>query len=181
MFFLKKQNSLFLLVTLLLSFYSCEEPEKNPLKKYGPFVETVIRTEESTFRGFNFGEKMDTVLAREAGQAAEADEGYLYYEYKIDTSGSFNITYDFNENGLNEIQSDVFINDPMQSDSVFYAFRKYFDDHFGKSEVDMGYNVWSVKSEKYGNIKINLADESADFTTDSTPGKIAIWIYPDKD
>lgn len=180
MFFLKKQPIFFLFV-LSLFFCSCETEIKDSLKKYGPFVETVIRSEESTFRGFNFGEKMDTVLARETGQPAEADDGYLYYEYKIDEGGSFNITYDFNETGLNEIQSDIFINDPLKSDSVFNAFRKYFDDHFGKSEVDMGYNVWSVKSEKYGNIKINLADESADFTVDETPGKIALWIYPDKE
>jgi hypothetical protein len=180
MFLLKKQYFLFSII-LLLSIYSCETKEKDPLKKYGSFVETVIRSEENTFRGFNFGEKADTIMAREAGQAAEADEGYLYYEYRINDLGSFNITYDFNENGLNEIQSDVFINNPLQADSVFNAFKNYFDDHFGNSEVDMGYNVWSVQSEKFGNIKINLTDETADFTADQTPGKIAIWIYPDKE
>jgi hypothetical protein len=181
MFFSKKHLfSLSAILVIVILFYSCEK-EKDPLKKYGPFVEKVIQTEDGAFRGFNFGEKMDTIIAKEASQAAETDEGYLYYEYKIGALGSFSITYDFNEAGLNEIQSDVFITNSLQSDSVFNSFRKYFDDHFGKNELDMGYNVWSVKSEKYGNIKINLSDESADFTDKKAPGKIAIWIYPDKD
>jgi hypothetical protein len=179
MFLLKKQTLLFFLTVTLIGFYSCKK-SKDPLKKYGPFVETVLRTEDGAFRGFNFGDKMDSVLAKEASKATEADEGYLYYEYKIDDVGSFNITYDFDEKGLNEIQSDVFVKTALQSDSVFNAFKEYFDDHFGKSELDMGYNVWSVKSEKFGDIKINLTDETADFTSDKSPGKIAIWIYPDK-
>jgi hypothetical protein len=179
MFFQKQIVSFLLISFLTISFFSCEK-EKDALKQYGPFVEKVIRSEEGAFRGFNFGEKMDTVIAREVAQAAEADDGYLYYEYKIDDVGSFNITYDFDENGLKEVQSDVFTNSAMQADSVFNSFKKYFDDHFGKDEVDMGYNVWSVKSDKYGDIKINLTDETSDFTTDKSPGKIALWIYPDK-
>jgi hypothetical protein len=178
---LVKRKIFFSLLTFLLFFFIACEKEKEPLKKYGLFVEKVILTEEGAFRGFNFGEKIDTVIAREVSKASESDNGYLYYEYKIDDSGSFNITYDFDEEGLNEIQSDVYVKNTLQTDSVFNAFREYFDDHFGKSEVDMGYNVWSVRSETYGNIKINLADESADFTADKTPGKIAIWIYPDKE
>jgi hypothetical protein len=66
-------------------------------------------------------------------------------------------------------------------DTVFNSFKRYFDDHFGKNETDMGYNVWTVKSEMYGDIKINLTDESSQFTTDKSPGKISIWMYPDKD
>lgn len=180
MFLLKKRPLFSFLTILAISFfYSCET-KKDPIKTYGVFVEKVIRIEDGAFRGFNFGEKMDSVISREVSQAAEADEGYLYYEYKIDDAGSFNITYDFNEAGLSEIQSDIFINNASQADSVYNSFRKYFDDHFGESEIDMGYNVWSVKSEKYGDIKINLTDETSDFTTDKAPGKIAIWIYPDK-
>jgi hypothetical protein len=180
MSFLKKSLFFSFITILMVSFISCEKV-KEPLKKYGPFVEKVLLKDDGAFRGFNFGEKIDTVKAREVSQPAETDEGYLYYEYKIDDVGSFNITYDFDEKGLNEIQSDIYVNNGMQTDSVFNTFRKYFDDHFGKDEVDMGYNVWSVKSETFGNIKINLSDESADLTAGKTPGKIAIWIYPDKE
>lgn len=165
---------------VLLVFAACKH-EKDPLSQYGTFVKTVLRKESGAFRGFNFGEQMDSVIAKEAGPAAEADQDYLYYEYKIDSLGSFNITYDFDERGLNEIQSDIYITNANQSDSVFNSFKSYFDDHFGTEETDMGYNVWSVKSDKFGDVKINLTDQSAGFTTDGSPGKIAISIYTDKD
>jgi hypothetical protein len=44
----------------------------------------------------------------------------------------------------------------------------------------MGFAVWTVKSAKFGDVRINLSDESADFTVENNPGKISIWIYPDK-
>ena len=168
------------IVLFVVVYASCKN-EKDPLDQYGSIVKTVMRNDAGAFRGLNFGEKMDSVVAKEKSPAAEADQGYLYYEYKIDSVGSFNITYDFDENGLSEIQSDVFVNSAVQTDSVFNSFKRYFDDHFGKNETDMGYNVWSVKSEKFGDIKINLTDESTDLTADEAPGKISVWIYPDKE
>lgn len=140
-----------------------------------------MRSEDGAFRGFNFGAKQDSVAKKETGPPAETDKDYLYYEYRINPGGTFNVTYDFDEEGLNEIQSDVFVTDPNQTDSVFNSFKTYFDDHFGKEESDMGYNVWSVKSDKYGDVKINLSDQSTSLTADKAPGKISIWIYPDKD
>lgn len=168
-------------IVLFVVFYTSCKKEKDPLDQYGSIVKAVMRNDAGAFRGLNFGEKMDSVIARETSPATEADQGYLYYEYKIDSTGSFNITYDFDENGLSEIQSDVFVNSAVQTDSVFNAFKRYFDDHFGKNETDMGYNVWSVKSDKFGDIKINLTDESTDLTADQAPGKISVWIYPDKE
>lgn len=177
------KNLLPLCFLLLILFSpSCkEEKKKDPLKKYGTFVKAVMRIDTGAFRGLNFGDKMDSVLAKEAAKATEADENYLYYEYHIDTVGSYNVAYDFDENGLSEIQSYVFINDVNKVDSVFNDFKAYFDNHFGKDETQMGYNVWTVKSETYGDISINLSDESADFTADKTPGKLSISIYPSKD
>jgi hypothetical protein len=164
----------------LLLISSCSKKEADHLDEYGPFVKTVLRVDTGAFRGFNFGDKMDSVLAKETAKATEADEGYLYFEYSIDTLGSFDIAYDFDERGLVEIQSFVYINNINKVDSVFNSFKKYFDDHFGKNETQMGYNVWSVNSADYGKININLSDESADFTADGTPGKLSISIYPEK-
>jgi len=176
----KNISAVAIVLFVLVYSASCKR-DADALKKYGPFVKTVMRTENGAFRGFNFGEAQDSVSRKEAGPPTETDKDYLYYEYRIPEGGSFNVTYDFDEEGLNEIQSDVFVNDANQTDSIFNSFKTYFDDHFGKEESDMGYNVWSVKSDKYGDIKINLSDQSTSLTTDKAPGKISIWIYPDKD
>jgi hypothetical protein len=182
MFIKRGYKNLLPLSILLLSLLSaCDsKKEKDPLDQYGIFVKTVMLTDTGSFRGFNFGDPMDAVLAKESAKASEADENFLYFEYRIDTVGSFDIAYDFDESGLVEVQSYVYINNINKVDSVFNAFKDYFDDHFGKNETQMGYNVWSVRSEEYGNININLSDESANFTADKAPGKLSISIYPDK-
>lgn len=166
---------------LLLLTTSCNNSPKSKLAEYGPVLEKIVRSDMGAFRGFNLGDKPDSVKHHETAQPVEADDGYLYYEYKIDdTTGSYNISYTFDEKGLNEIQSDMFITNSSNTDKIFNAFKTYFDDHYGASELDMGYNVWTVKSQKFGDVKINLSDESTSFTTDHAPGKVSIWIYPDK-
>lgn len=179
MSFAKKIAALFSIL-LVLIIGACSDT-KSALSKYGPELEGVMRSDFGTFRGFNLGDQMDTVLAKEAGLGVDADEGYLYYEFKLNDSNTYNISYSFDENGLNEIQSDVYIKDPSNTERVFGAFKSYFDDHFGANENHQGFMVWTVKSDKYGDVRINLSDESADFTIPGSPGKIALWIYPDKE
>jgi hypothetical protein len=167
-------------ISLSLIICSCSEPT-SPLDKYGEELKGVMRSEFRTFRGFNLGEKRDSILAKEIGNTIEADEGYLYYEFKLNDSNSYNVSYNFDDTGLNEIQSDIYIHNQNNTEKVFNAFKSYFDDHFGKSESHQGFTVWTVKSEKYGDVRINLSDESADLTIPGGPGKIALWIYPDKE
>jgi len=176
--FLKRNNFLFLFVGILI-FASCED-SKSPLSKYGSFFEHVMRSENGVFRGFNLGVQIDSVLENEQAKAVEADENYLYYEFQQDTTGSYNVAYTFNEKGLAEIQSDLFITNQANTDSIFNCFKSYFDEHYGPSETDMGYSVWSIKSDLFGDVKINLSNESSDFSVPNSPGKVSIWIYPDK-
>ncbi|MEO6903168.1 MAG: hypothetical protein ABI315_08440 [Bacteroidia bacterium] len=178
--FFKKNSSSVLFICFILAISSCTK-QKSKLAEYGSTVEKIMRSETGAFRGYNLGDQLDSVKAKETATPVEIDEGYLYYEYKIDdTTGSYSISYNFDETGLNEIQSDIFINNADNADKLYDSFKSYFDAHYGESEVNMGYNIWTVKSEKYGDVKINLSDESADLTVDKSPSKISIWIYPDK-
>lgn len=182
MFFPEKKTVLNILpLAIFIGFLSsCSEP-KSVLSKYGPELEGVMRTESGTFRGFDLGTKQDTILAKESGKPSEFDEGYLYYEFDLPDSNSYNISYNFDDKGLNEIQSEVYIKNPIHTEKVFDSFKTYFDDHFGKSETHQGFTVWTVKSDKFGDVRINLSDESEDLTIPESPGKIALWIYPDNE
>jgi len=163
----------------LLFIVSCTEP-RSELDSYGPIFENVMVSETGVFRGLSLGNSIDTVLAVEKSEAMEADEGYLYYEFSIDTLASYNIAYTFDEIGLSEIQSDIFINHSEQTEEVYNSFKSYFDKHYGTSQDHQGFAVWSVNSKKYGTVRINLSNESADFTIEDSPGKISLWIYPEK-
>ena len=168
------------LLTATFFIVSCTQP-KSKMAAYGPVFENVMHSESGVFRGFSLGDKFDSIRLKETVKPMEADSGYLYYEMKLDTTGSFNITYNFDEDGLNEIESDIYISNSKKADDVFSKFKAYFDAHYGESQSRQGYTIWTVKSEKYGEVRISLSDESSDFTVDKAPRKIALWIYPDKD
>ncbi len=179
--FFFKQKQIFVSFLLLVIIAGACTPPASKMAKYGPVFENVMRSENGVFRGFSLGDRMDSVQLNEPQKPIEADSAYLYYELKLDTTGSFNITYNFDENGLSEIQSDIYITNSATADEVFSKFKTYFDEHFGESQNHQGYSVWTVTSQKYGLVRINLSDESADFTADKAPGKISLWIYPDKE
>jgi hypothetical protein len=178
MSFFKQLKNYFVPAALpvLLLISSCST--RSELKEFGPAFQNVMLNDEGVFRGFKLGDAQTNVQQKETAKPIEADSGYLYYEYKLDTIGSFNITYNFDEKGLNEIQSDIFVNKPGEAEIIFNKFKAYFDQHYGESESQMGFNVWSVKSDKYDEIKISISNESSDFSTDQAPEKISIWIYP---
>jgi hypothetical protein len=160
---------------------SCNQEKKSPLKKYGYIFENVVRIDDGIFRGFNLGDSVKTITAKEPAKPIEEDKNYLYYEYKIDSATTFNVRYTFDERGLNEIESDVFIvNDTNLVEETFNNFKKYLDEHYGESETQGGYNVWSVKSEKYGEVMIDLTNEFPAFNTKNNIQKISLWIYTDK-
>jgi hypothetical protein len=178
-FFRKYLTKLPFILLLFICFTSaCKQP-KSKLNKYGSILEDVIVSDSGAFRGFSLGEKFDSVQKKEKGKPAEADKDYLYYEYKLDSANSYNIAYTFEDGDLSEIQSDIYIKNPDNTDRFFNSFKHYFDDHYGASQTHEDYTIWTVKSERYGTVRINLSDESADFTVPNSPGKISIWIYPD--
>lgn len=143
--------------------------------------ETVIGTNDAVFRKISLGDDLNSVLKKETAQPLETDSAYLYYEYALpDSIGSFNVTYNFDEKGLFEIQSIIFINNPETTEEVLNRFKTYFDNFYGSSQTEMGFSIWSVKSEKFGQVKINLSDESSDFTIDNAPGKLSLWIYKEE-
>ncbi len=188
MYFFKKTKpqAISLALLLIICISSCTKT-KSKLDAYGPVFSAVILNDVGVFRGFNLGDSLNYVQKNELSQPVESDNNYLYYENKIDSSenslsniGSYNITYNFDDKGLSEIQSDIFIKDGNKEEEVFNKFKTYFDEHYGTSENHMGFSVWTVKSSKYNDVRISLSDESSDFSVDKAPAKISLWIYPDE-
>lgn len=168
-------------IALSLVFFSCGN-DKPTSSEYGPVFDKVMRGHPGSFRGFDLGEKMDSIKAREDSEPTEVDDHYLYYEYLLnDSAGSFDIAYDFDDSGLSEIHSDIYITNASNADTAFSSFKKYFDKTYGNSENHGGFYVWTVRSDDYGLVFINLSDGSADLVSAGGPAKISLWIYPEKD
>jgi hypothetical protein len=177
---LRNKILFFCIVVFVWVFSACKKNNKQNLSAYGKVVSSVLLKGQGTFRGFNLGDALDSVQNKEQQKPIEKDENFLYYEYLIDSSSSFNITYNFDEQGLSEIQSDIFLMENKSNEEIVNSFRDYFSAYFGEGESQKGFWVWTVQSQKYGTVRINLSDESSDFTVDNAPSKISLWIYPDK-
>lgn len=169
-----------LIALFIFSIVSCST-KKNSSEALSDVVKKVMGSNEGVFRGLNLGDNLNKVQKSEEAQILEADSAYLYYEYFLtDSVGSYNITYNFDDKGLYEIQSSIFITDANETENVMNQFKAYFDNFYGASASEMGFNIWSVKSEKFGQVKINLRDESANYTVEGAPGKILLWIYKEE-
>jgi len=180
---LRINNTPYIIAFIALLFFaapSCKQDTAS-VAKYGYVFENVVRSDDGLFRGFNLGDSISAVVAKEPGKPIEEEKNYLYYEYKLDSTATFNVRYTFDERGLNEIESDIFIvNDTNLAEGTFNKFKKYLDEHYGESKTERGYNVWSVKSEKYGEVMIDLNNELPAFNAKNAIGKISLWIYTDK-
>jgi hypothetical protein len=161
-----------------MTFPSCNK-NTSEIDVYGDVFKNVVISEDGVFRTHNLGNAINEVLDKETTKPLEQDFNYLYYEYKIDSNITYNIKYTFDERGLNEIESDIFIsnNIPIAEDA-YTNFKKYFDDHYGQSQTQRGFNVWSIKSEKYSEVIISLGNELPAFDAKTNLSKISVWIYP---
>ena len=152
-----------------------------PLVQYGPVVQQIMITDTAVFRTFSLGNKPEEVKKRETALLMESDSSFLYYESKKSDSSSFNVMYNFDEEGLAEIQSDIYLSNATQGDEAFEQFKKYFNDHYGESTAKQGYMVWTIPSSKFGTVRVNLDLENADGNISKAHSKISLWIYVDKD
>ena len=156
-----------------LLFFSCHGGDKYKLAAYGEHLEKIVKTEEGIFRGLYLGMALKNVKEKETIGLSDEDSSYLYYEIPLDSSNSFTLAYDFDEKGLKEIQSDVFMKNEDQFNELLNKFKMYFDDKYGKAENANGFWVWAKKAEKEDNIKITLTDESSDFQYN----KLSLNVY----
>lgn len=179
MLFISYTQKIAVVFLFALVLTSCTQEQPKPVD-ISTIPGIIMGGDAGIFRGFNLGDSLATVLRKETAKPVESDSSYLYYEYTLpDTVGSYNIAYNFDEKGLYEIQSNIFITNAAETETIFNRFKIYFDKYYGSSQTEMGFSVWSVKSKKFGEVKINLSDESSDFTIDNAPGKLSLWIYKD--
>ena len=157
---------------LLLFLFSCWK-EKSDLSTYGETFEKVMKSEEGIFRGINLGTPLDSVKLSEVVPAGEEDSTYLYYELALDSVNSINLAYDFESTGLTEIQADILIKEEALFNDMLSKFKLYFTKKYGEAESSNGFITWTSKTEKHGNIKIALSDES----TDPEYNKLSLSFY----
>jgi len=157
--------------SLLLS--SCT---KSPLEEYGETFEEVMKSDTGLFRGTSLGISRKEIKGIEVSGLKEEDtnEGidFLFYEFVVDSSISYNVAYYFENNRLNNIEADIYLLNEPEAAELFNSFKRYFEKKYGKAETDGDFFLWIAKS-KSGKARIALADESPSYKR----GKLTLVIH----
>jgi hypothetical protein len=172
------QASIMLVSLVFIS--SCTDPKKET-ETNKSIIETVMLSDKGIFRGLDLGMSKDSVLAHEKIEPVQNSTAQLNYEYTIDSTATYAITYSFDEKGaLSEVQCAVYlIKDISFIDKTYAELESYYNEFYGESLTDKGLTTWGVKSDQYGEIKINISQESPLLSaSELAHGKISIWIYP---
>ena len=141
------------------------------------FEQITTTNEGGIIRGAELGMNTSTIKSNEIRGLTENDTTYLFYEFVIDSTSNYTVAYSFENDSLNEIRMDVYLQNEKNAADLSaklktYFFNKYHVQPQNESEAMW---IWAV-NEKSGNaLKIELADESADY--DFKYGKISLMIY----
>lgn len=152
--------SLVIIALLSYALFSCNEApaETND-------VETIIKSVEGgDFRGNELGDDIQKVMAREQRNIVYdmPDELTCRIPLSIKDSTFYEITYNFNDEGLYVIDLDVFPKSSGAVTELFNEFKTYYDKRYGKSTVDEGYTTWFAQSNRDTDVEITMIDESVE-------------------
>lgn len=148
---------LFTCFSLLLT--SCED---EPTKAESEVSSILQSVEGGDLRGSTIGDRREDVLRREEANIVHnmPDELTCRIPTGMKDSTFYDITYNFNEQGLYVIELDVFPKDASSTKALFNDFQNYYNQRYGTSSSDDGYTTWFTQSNQGTDIEITMIDES---------------------
>lgn len=153
----------------LLFFSFCKNsPEKSVFEK-------INTSEKGDFRGIFIRSSIAEVKQTEKNIPKNAEDDYLFYEIPISENEEYyTLGYSFNEKGLYEILSDIYLKKPDDALKLFQQIKENFQTRFGNpQQEDDRTVVWTIKTEKSNEVEVTLSDESENYDS----GKISISFY----
>ena len=126
-------------------------------------LSTILQSVEGgDVRGSTIGDRREDVLKREKANIVHnmPDEVTCRIPTGMKDSTFYDITYNFNEQGLYVIELDVFPTDLRSTNALFNDFQNYYNQRYGASSSDDGYTTWFTKSNQGTDIEITMIDES---------------------
>ncbi len=147
--------------TMLLWACNGESTEEKPSEK-SELTQLLESIDGGDVRGNSIGDGMDDVLQREKNNIIYnmPDEITCRIPLNMKDSTFYDITYNFNDQGLYVIELDVFPANESDAQKLFGEFRSFYDLRYGASTADDGYTTWFAKSEHGTDVEITMIEES---------------------
>lgn len=158
----------FFLPAFLLFIFSCGN--HSGISDYGGTFQKIIKSDGGIFRGLLLEDDYKKIQGSENGALLEQDSSYLFYEYKLDSSDTYTIEYQFENKKLSDIRLDAYVKNSGEWKVLFENLKEYFNSKYGNCEKEKDSFVWRTDG---GNISIFLTDESTDYEE----GILSLEIY----
>ncbi|MDZ4824131.1 MAG: hypothetical protein SH856_11785 [Flavobacteriales bacterium] len=138
------------LIPVLILMMACS-PQKVDDNSTGEILKAL---EPGDFRGVNMGDLPDEVMSVEGKNYVYALPDELTYRIPLDQQDStwYEITYNFNEEGLYDIMLEIYPKDDSQRVALADDFGKLYQQRYGTPAHDGNYLKWKVMTAKNGRI-----------------------------
>lgn len=151
----------FVAVAILLGSCGDQHTEEKQAEK-SELSQLLESMDGGDVRGNSIGDGMDDVLQREKNNIVYnmPDEITCRIPLSMKDSTFYDITYNFNDQGLYVIELDLFPASESDAQKLFGEFRSFYDLRYGASTADDGYTTWFAKSEHGTDVEITMIEES---------------------
>lgn len=123
--------------------------------------ETILKVHEGgDFRGVNMGDAPHEVIASEGSNAVYSMPDELVYRIVPRTADStwYEISYNFNEQGLYDIHLDLIFKNDSIKQSLRQEFFDYYSNKYGVCDTTSGAVLWRTMTEKGSFVSIEMHD-----------------------
>lgn len=140
---------------LLLSLLCCNHADKETS------TEKILRhSAGGDFRGVNIGDDRDDVIKAENGSTVYSMPDELVYRIGDDNEDStwYEISYNFNQQGLYDISMDIFPRTDSGLSELKNEFISYYINKYGDCKYNEGYCQWRTMTANGHIVSITLTD-----------------------
>jgi len=122
-------------------------------------AETILQPAKGgDFRGIRLGDKPKIIKRQEETSSVYSMPDELIYRFEANEADStwYEISYSFNEDGLNHIGLDVYPQSDELREHLFVDFISYYDQRYGSNKTNSSRHEWRGLTEQGHYVTVSL-------------------------
>jgi hypothetical protein len=126
-------------------------------------AETILQPAKGgDFRGVKLGDKPKIIKRQEEASSVYSMPDELIYRFETNEADStwYEISYSFNEDGLNHISLDVYPQNESLKEHLLNDFISYYDQRFGTSNTKNAHHEWRGLTVQGHYVTVSLLKDS---------------------
>jgi hypothetical protein len=127
-------------------------------------AEAIIQPDKGgDFRGIRLGDKPKLIKRKEESSSVYSMPDEIIYRFEPNEADStwYEISYSFNEDGLNHISLDVFPKSNELKEHLYTEFMAYYNERYGSSKKSTNHEEWRAFTEQGHFVTVSLINDTS--------------------